>query len=1250
MPASSSKIGAPPVAQSASSGLSKKNYRPQAAVKLLTLPQDVQDKPSSGTSIDINVSSDSRALLAHGICSTRLEILAMSDFLPLYNAGENTLAGNLFDVRTAKRNIDLSSVRKLVQDLKSNNPDAYQNVLDIYSGNLQSTKVELELLKSAYLMKQYGSKAFSYISHLQNYLVPALSGLSAQSIYSENLAFEKNEAILAKEASTLFAQLLADASIFSRIGFPKIIGSKKRDLISGQINMDLGAANTPTVSAAYYSTRVGRELAASLKISEVNSYTGEEKELHSKFKSIVGNEFFSATAVPDFSVFEKIYGVDSWFDESASLDISLKGKSSIPLTNLYEIDSLVGKIDIPDAGLLLLEDGIRTYNSKTYQPAVNLVNTAFKPKTPLNFGEYSTYARAFYGSCIDSASIHSQLYFPRFKAKSTSATSFAAGQRLSPVSVFQEVLKQLNNGLATKLNTALYATKLTSDQEMVDYAICIAHVFMRDRPDDAAKILSAFVADYKSGFLNTARTVSSVGSAAALAGITPTTGSSILGLTNTSNLYRAKSLFRSWLTSKEQLSVTKQIKFTSSAAAKGASQNFDPETNITVESDMRNFVTMFTSFDTYAVLFEEIVLFEVIEFGMKVINGLLSRFSIIESLVPEDSKWPYTGDSEVSLSSENAPAPYSNLTYRTWSSNFEANLWIPTLEVFVSKIERGTLGKTWMSGMPTEKIFAGIFKVHSSIMFSNFKMLKAKYYKVTENPAGAVLDYHYGFLAVDKNEIAGTVSKSTSKANDYSTYFTLAPSVINAFLSSSPTTYQNISLGTQDKRTLLLIESLKNTIISLYEDDSSLRGLISIIQVFGQRTKTFSENMIDTFTGGNDDENALYTLITQLASKGNPGLDILENLNPEQLLLKKISLGRQSGNPRYGYIPANAVVSNQEKMSIQVMASNKSIRAPEGLNLRAITVGVPVGMLRNLEISDKFSIGVRLSDIEFSDLVFKPKFYNFNAKLFIGPDGFDTVKDFGSFESVVNQTSFFYSNFEVKEVPSTSPKLVKSDSTIRATPQQSDYDVFSNTAASFLLELYYKLLTGVDLNEDTFPSVSDKIGVNLNKYAGNVSAALASISADLAPAGSSRAKFYSSAADITSESNAKRAAKVEGFTEVDAEFLNSVRNAYATRLLSAEDMRDTILKAKLFDRVIHLLIDPDEFELATAADGTDKPFTQDPVIDKYLLKGILEKKEVNGVTTIKLAPRKISEGRMAFCKLICSIEPSSTNGSLVVPR
>ena len=97
-------------------------------------------------------------------------------------------------------------------------------------------------------------------------------------------------------------------------------------------------------------------------------------------------------------------------------------------------------------------------------------------------------------------------------------------------------------------------------------------------------------------------------------------------------------------------------------------------------------------------------------------------------------------------------------------------------------------------------------------------------------------------------------------------------------------------------------------------------------------------------------------------------------------------------------------------------------------------------------------------------------------------------------------------------------------------------------------------------------------------------------------------------------------------------------------------MRDTILKAKLFDRVIHLLIDPDEFELATAADGTDKPFTQDPVIDKYLLKGILEKKEVNGVTTIKLAPRKISEGRMAFCKLICSIEPSSTNGSLVVPR
>jgi hypothetical protein len=202
---------------------------------------------------------------------------------------------------------------------------------------------------------------------------------------------------------------------------------------------------------------------------------------------------------------------------------------------------------------------------------------------------------------------------------------------------------------------------------------------------------------------------------------------------------------------------------------------------------------------------------------------------------------------------------------------------------------------------------------------------------------------------------------------------------------------------------------------------------------------------------------------------------------------------------------------------------------------------------------------------------------------------------------------------------------------------------------SSLLELYYKMLIGVEINEDTFPSVSTGVGLPLNKYAGNLSAALASLSADLAPANSKAAEYYKTASDLTSGKNSKKAVAIDGFTELDAEFVSSMRNAYTTRLLSAEDMRESILKAKIFDRVLYLPIDPDEFDVATQANSKSS-FTPQPVVDKYIKRGILVPFTKDGITNYRLAPRKVADGRMAFVKMIASIEASSKSGKLLVEK
>jgi hypothetical protein len=1248
MPATSNKIGAFPTPQSKSTLSSSSAYRSPATVKIVEKQLIEVEKPSAETSYSIESKSDSRMLQARGICQSRLEMLALLDFQPLFEGNRRTATGNLANIRQTLRDIDRRAAMKIISDFKASNEAAYKNAVNIYESNLSSAQVEYELLKSSYLMKEYASRAFSFNSHIKNLILSSQSGINlgrtGYDFYNVSLNFKQDPTIQSNNASVNFLQLLADISAFSRFGFPAVIGSKVRQLKSDAVIFDLGVSSKMGTTTAQQSVRLARELAASCKLKEVRSGEGEEKELHAKFKSVIGSDFFNSPTVPVSSVFEKLFGFDTWYQDSAEFFVSPRLIQPKTIGTMASLGGLAGAIDYEPSGLMLLEDQTRTYGSKTYLPPDSLVNTAFKPATALNFNTYKAVSEKFYTICSDSSALLRNLYYPGFSYRGNYRYNLAGQERLTSLSVFEAVCISFRDRfLSNNLSTSLYGgpESFSSSKSKISYIQNMAHLFMRDRPDAAAKILFSFAQDYLSGDLNTDETKTSK-----------------TQYEKISNLAKSKVLLTEWYNTREKIAQYVPPSQNTPSAQR------DPEIYCPRAGDWRALVaiTKNESDNITTIVYENQILFEVIAYGVKILSEILNRFSTTVSLSSTgESLWPNSGVAiQVQSGKSTAvvpntpqqsqvPDPYydsEGLRMLSTDQSMNSYTWIPVIRDFISKFFRSNSSKTFSGGMSLLEVFKGIYSIHSTIMGKEFSMLKVKTARVrvrygssgsktrsgeyASNP-GYTLDANIAMIASNQNislQVGNTAGVGYKVAFD------------QALRRSSITAKD--ALGQQFGARLASVINL------LTEDEIKLKTSISILTRFSERVQSFSSSAIDTFTGSTDDTNPVYEFLTRLAALGSPGLDILENLTPEQICLKSVTTRRQAGIKNYEYLPAISFVSPSEKRSIECLASNRYIKAPEGLNLRCLSVGIPAGMLKSLGLSNKFSIMLKMADLEFNDVVFSPKQYNFDSTLFVNTDSFETVRNFSNFTDLVGQTRFLNSSLSVQEVPGNSPRLSLTETSRFTSPSNSDFDVFSNTAASALMEIYYRLLLGLEMTEDTFESVAGNMSIPLNSYAKNLAGAIAAFAADVQVPGTKVSSAVKNSNNIVSGTAVKEAQATGEITELDAEFVASIRNSFTTRLLSAEDMRDTILKAKVFDRIFHLLVDPDEFTVATKRNPVDGVFTPDTVIDKMVKNKTLVSFVENGVQYYKLTPRKVAEGRMAFAKFIASVEPSTPKGTLVV--
>ena len=337
-----------------------------------------------------------------------------------------------------------------------------------------------------------------------------------------------------------------------------------------------------------------------------------------------------------------------------------------------------------------------------------------------------------------------------------------------------------------------------------------------------------------------------------------------------------------------------------------------------------------------------------------------------------------------------------------------------------------------------------------------------------------------------------------------------------------------------------------------------------------------------------------------------------------------------------------------------------------------------------------------------------PKMFRFDYEVFALPDIFDRleINDDGilsldgrlidNWEKLVSEAQFTrYRFLAVEGTPGDSEAIVKVDYEEKEVynelydldqSNENFYDIYSNILASYLLEIYYKLTVGLGAGEDDFSTAGSGLEIPINEYAIDFASALGSIYTDLEsgldstkieslfmPLEDIEALSYNTLstnvaanASVSTYSNMVSEFSTEiaagEFTEVESSLFESFTNASTSRLFSAESMRDKILSANYFDRVLYVLVDPDEFSIASweyyleelqnglflrrisHSVGPLYKGYQEMLLNSGEIEVSTRDSSTNNIKTMKIVKRK-DEGHLSFGSLMFSIVRDVSTGN-----
>lgn len=398
--------------------------------------------------------------------------------------------------------------------------------------------------------------------------------------------------------------------------------------------------------------------------------------------------------------------------------------------------------------------------------------------------------------------------------------------------------------------------------------------------------------------------------------------------------------------------------------------------------------------------------------------------------------------------------------------------------------------------------------------------------------------------------------------------------------------FQNMPLQLNSLKESMKLIEFRETIVGnrtkLNDEDKTVRNILHILTVINRRLISTKETVIHTFTKASLDsfQRSTGASLTDVDLVRNPSQVrvsswLLDNYNEK--------LAEGDGDEDTGFLITDRIpLNNLNSMFSMLKQPRYGIRRDADLKVKIFTVGIPAGFSKNLSdrVSrtainetnfnekqfDVVSINVYKRDARFDDLVFRPQQFIFDLSLFPTKNFLPASLDARnvSYDRIIRNVILRdYESLQNKK--SITLANISSDVKYNFLSGRQKLDMVKNHLESELLNLYIRLIAGIRMNEETFSGTTySKTNLQDQQVLNLIIAFLKNVKGKDIP--------NQPVSQLLTNPN------------LDQETKDTLRLlSYGNIMFQSDFVRRRVLEPKLFDRVFHLPINVDSFEIDVEA-------------------------------------------------------------------
>lgn len=510
----------------------------------------------------------------------------------------------------------------------------------------------------------------------------------------------------------------------------------------------------------------------------------------------------------------------------------------------------------------------------------------------------------------------------------------------------------------------------------------------------------------------------------------------------------------------------------------------------------------------------------------------------------------------------------------------------------------------------------------------------------------------------------------------------------------SPVTSNTLLQGTAKlaRQTNRKVQKFDAIMADLIDEDNFLATVTSFIFSYMDYIKSQTQPLVSMMRQSNNKKSASAVSVLQRlqsVQKRVDSDDIFATLNPAQIALSirqaveiQRSMRFSSGRNVSAFSDPEFLDPGAEEMLFALLREPR-FKEGRATNLKILTVGLPTGFkssLRSVEIEDEstpgpereadvININVYRRDLEFEDIVFKPMSFTFELSRFTQVSPRTRVprgkRLLGVSNSIASAGKVKTFNIQVDEdfrwsTYGTAGGLNGRSETILNVAQAPGYDwmdevdkkrMFQNHIINYFLNLYLKLLTDIDFSESTF-LVNNTVAqvkadkrdrerfVNLMlKRVKQVAGRTVSLS-DLRNADPMMNKLLdklennddttgvtgkveTSMTDLSADAN----------IEISENVVNFMKSFSPDSFLTGADVTSTrLVSPKLFERIFHVAVDLDEFDIDVRQTRATKAGRE------MYRSAEFRSASYQSAGRVRMKPRSSKEGEQIMSELFINVE------------